>query len=147
MTKPWIAYKVLGAGVVNPTKGFKYALRSGADFMCVGMFDFQIKHDAQIVKGIFARGLIVQSKIATRMIQLSPIAVLAVLSDTRGHGPCVDPASRRREESCHIHAAVPFSPGPRASAFSVPTGGECVWAHVMRAQVRKACASIERVVW
>ena len=55
--KPWIAYKVLGAGVVSPTKGFKYALQNGADFMCVGMFDFQIKDDAQIVRGIFARGV------------------------------------------------------------------------------------------
>jgi len=57
ITKPWIAFKVLAAGSINPTKGFKHALQSGADFMCVGMFDFQIKHDAQIVKGIFARGV------------------------------------------------------------------------------------------
>ena len=57
MTKPWIAYKVLAAGSINPTKGFKHALTSGADFMCVGMFDFQVKHDAQIVKGLFARGI------------------------------------------------------------------------------------------
>ena len=95
----------------------------------------------------FVLVLVVQSKIATRMIQLSPIAVLAVLSDTRGHGPCVDPASRRREESAHIHAAVAFSLNRRASAFAVPRGGECVLAQVMRAQVSKACASIERVVW
>ena len=54
---PWIAFKVLAAGAVNPTKGFKYALKGGADFMCVGMFDFQIKDDVQIVNGIFARGL------------------------------------------------------------------------------------------
>ena len=91
--------------------------------------------------------LIVQSKIVTRMIRLSQTAVLAVLSDTRGHGPCVDPASRTKGVSCHIHAAVPFSPSPRASVFSVPRGGECVWAQVMRAQVSKACANIERVVW
>ena len=57
VAKPWIAYKVLAAGAINPTKGFKYTLQSGADFMCVGMFDFQIKHDVQIVKGIFARGV------------------------------------------------------------------------------------------
>lgn len=57
VTKPWIAYKILAAGAVNPTKGFKYVLENGADFMCVGMFDFQVKHDAQIVKGIFARGV------------------------------------------------------------------------------------------
>ena len=46
-----------GGGAVNPTVGFKYALRSGADFMCVGMFDFQITDDVKIVKGIFARGI------------------------------------------------------------------------------------------
>jgi hypothetical protein len=54
---PWIAFKVLAAGAVNPTKGFKYALKGGADFMCVGMFDFQIKDDVQIVSSIFARGI------------------------------------------------------------------------------------------
>ena len=57
VTKPWIAYKVLGAGVVNPTRGFKYALRNGADFVCVGMFDFQVADDVQMLKGIFARGI------------------------------------------------------------------------------------------
>jgi len=55
--KPWIAFKVLAAGAINPTQGFKDALQSGADFLCVGMFDFQIKHDVQIVKGLFARGI------------------------------------------------------------------------------------------
>ena len=54
---PWIGFKVLGAGVVNPTMGFKYALKSGADFMCVGMFDFQIADDVKIVKSLFARGI------------------------------------------------------------------------------------------
>jgi len=57
VTKPWIAFKVLAAGSISPTKGFKYALTSGADFMCVGMFDFQIAHDAAILKGLFARGI------------------------------------------------------------------------------------------
>ena len=54
---PWIGFKVLGAGVVNPTIGFKYALKSGADFLCVGMFDFQVSDDAKILKGLFARGI------------------------------------------------------------------------------------------
>jgi len=48
--KPWIAYKVLGAGVTHPKEGFKYAFSSGADFLCVGMFDFQIREDAIIAK-------------------------------------------------------------------------------------------------
>jgi hypothetical protein len=46
--KPWIAYKVLGAGAIHPNEGFRYAFQHGADFVCVGMFDFQVAEDAQI---------------------------------------------------------------------------------------------------
>lgn len=46
--KPWIAFKVLGAGAIHPSEGFKYAFNNGADFACVGMFDFQIIDDANI---------------------------------------------------------------------------------------------------
>ena len=48
--KPWIAYKVLGAGVTHPKEGFKYAFENGADFLCVGMFDFQVREDVIIAK-------------------------------------------------------------------------------------------------
>jgi uncharacterized membrane protein YphA (DoxX/SURF4 family) len=44
--KPWISYKVLGAGAIHPKDGFKYAFNCGADFACVGMFDFQVVEDA-----------------------------------------------------------------------------------------------------
>lgn len=57
VSKPWIAFKVLAAGAISPTSGFKYVLTNGADFMCVGMFDFQIADDVQIVKGLFSRGI------------------------------------------------------------------------------------------
>ena len=50
--KPWIAYKVLGAGAIHPKEGFKYAFESGADFACVGMFDFQIVENANIINDV-----------------------------------------------------------------------------------------------
>jgi len=46
---PWIAYKVLAAGALEPESAFKYAFENGADFICVGMFDFQVIPNANIV--------------------------------------------------------------------------------------------------
>jgi len=43
--KLWIAFKVLAAGAILPGDGFRYAFENGADFICVGMFDFQIVED------------------------------------------------------------------------------------------------------
>jgi hypothetical protein len=40
--RPWIAYKVLAAGAIQRHDGFQYAFQQGADFLLVGMFDFQI---------------------------------------------------------------------------------------------------------
>jgi hypothetical protein len=50
LKKPWIAYKVLAAGAIHPSDGFKYAFENGADFCCVGMFDFQVREDVIIAK-------------------------------------------------------------------------------------------------
>jgi hypothetical protein len=50
--KPWIAFKTLAAGAVHPKKGFRYAFENGADFICVGMFDYQIVEDANILTGV-----------------------------------------------------------------------------------------------
>jgi len=50
--KPWIAYKVLAAGAIHPRDGFKYAFQNGADFACVGMFDWQIAEDVRIADQI-----------------------------------------------------------------------------------------------
>ncbi len=50
--KPWIAFKVLAAGAIRPGEGFRYAFDNGADFICVGMFDFQVEQDASLVKKI-----------------------------------------------------------------------------------------------
>jgi len=48
--KPWIAFKVLAAGAIQPRQGFSYAFRSGADFIAVGMFDFQIRQNCEIAQ-------------------------------------------------------------------------------------------------
>ena len=47
-SKPWIAFKVLAAGAIHPDVGFPYAFQNGADFICVGMFDFQVVQDVNI---------------------------------------------------------------------------------------------------
>ena len=50
---PWIAYKVLAAGAIKPEDGLRYAFENGADFACVGMFDFQVIENANITYNIF----------------------------------------------------------------------------------------------
>jgi uncharacterized membrane protein YphA (DoxX/SURF4 family) len=45
---PIMGYKVLAAGAIEPKDGFKWAFENGADFICVGMFDFQIVNDVNI---------------------------------------------------------------------------------------------------
>jgi len=52
--RPWIAYKVLAAGAIHPREGFKYVFENGADFACVGMFDFQVVQDVKIANTILA---------------------------------------------------------------------------------------------
>jgi hypothetical protein len=45
---PWIGFKVLAGGAIHPEDGFKFAFENGADFICVGMFDFQVVEDVNI---------------------------------------------------------------------------------------------------
>ena len=52
LKQPWIAFKVLGAGAIEPKVGFKYAFENGADFICVGMYDFQVVDDANIATSV-----------------------------------------------------------------------------------------------
>jgi hypothetical protein len=49
VTKPWLAFKVLAAGAIYPREAFPYAFKSGADFIAVGMMDFQIRENSELV--------------------------------------------------------------------------------------------------
>ena len=51
---PWIAFKVLAGGAIKPDDGIRYAFENGADFVCVGMFDWQVVEDANIVNNTLA---------------------------------------------------------------------------------------------
>ncbi len=46
--KPWVAFKVMAAGAINPRIAFPHAYRHGADFVIAGMFDFQVEADVKI---------------------------------------------------------------------------------------------------
>jgi hypothetical protein len=52
--RPWIAFKVLAAGAIHPRDGFRFAFENGADFVNVGMFDFQVREDAVLARDILS---------------------------------------------------------------------------------------------
>jgi uncharacterized membrane protein YphA (DoxX/SURF4 family) len=51
--EPWVAFKILAAGAINPWKGFEYAFAGGADLLCVGMYDFQIIEDVNVMLDVY----------------------------------------------------------------------------------------------
>ncbi len=53
--KPWVAFKVMAAGAINPLRAFPYAYKHGADFVIAGMFDFQVETDVKIALKALAR--------------------------------------------------------------------------------------------
>ncbi len=53
VTKPWIAFKILAAGAIQPRAAFPFALNGGADFLLVGMFDWQVEEDAKLARRVF----------------------------------------------------------------------------------------------
>jgi uncharacterized membrane protein YphA (DoxX/SURF4 family) len=55
--EPWIAFKVMAAGAIHPNDAFRYAWESGADFVCAGMYDFQMVEDVNIALDALGSGL------------------------------------------------------------------------------------------
>jgi hypothetical protein len=55
LPEPWIAFKVLAAGAITPDVGLNYAYSNGADFICLGMYDFQIVEDVNIALDAFSK--------------------------------------------------------------------------------------------
>lgn len=58
LPQPWIAFKVLAAGAIPPKIGFRYAFENGADFICVGMYDFQIVEDVNLALDVLNGGVV-----------------------------------------------------------------------------------------
>jgi hypothetical protein len=54
--KPWIAFKILAAGAIPPRAAFPYAFNSGADFILVGMFDWQVTENAKLARRVVTLG-------------------------------------------------------------------------------------------
>ena len=57
LKEPWIGFKVLAAGAILPEVGLKYAYANGADFVCLGMYDFQIVEDVNIALDALAKAI------------------------------------------------------------------------------------------
>jgi hypothetical protein len=53
--KPFINFKVLGAGRDDPESGFRNAFEAGAAFIAIGMFDFQVEENAELVTRILEK--------------------------------------------------------------------------------------------
>lgn len=52
VARPWIAFKILAAGAIQPRAAFPYAFNSGADYILVGMFDWQVQEDVELAKRV-----------------------------------------------------------------------------------------------
>ena len=56
--QPWIGFKVLGAGREKQLQeGLSHAFQRGADFITVGMFDWQVRDDTALVQEILAKDI------------------------------------------------------------------------------------------
>ncbi|MDR1385046.1 MAG: hypothetical protein LBJ67_14530 [Planctomycetaceae bacterium] len=57
LPQPWIGFKVLAAGAIRPDDGFRFAFEAGADFLCVGHYDFQIVDNVNTCMNILESNL------------------------------------------------------------------------------------------
>jgi uncharacterized membrane protein YphA (DoxX/SURF4 family) len=57
LKEPVIGFKVMAAGAILPRDGFRYAFENGADFVCAGMYDFQMVEDVNIACEILGSDL------------------------------------------------------------------------------------------
>ncbi len=57
LKQPVIAFKTMAAGAIHPQDAFRYAFENGADFVCAGMYDFQMVEDTNIALEVLASDL------------------------------------------------------------------------------------------
>jgi hypothetical protein len=57
LPEPFIAYKTLAAGALEPKTGFRFAFENGADIVCAGMYDFQVIENVNATLGILSGGI------------------------------------------------------------------------------------------
>jgi hypothetical protein len=51
---PFFGFKVLAAGAIQPSNGIRWAFENGADFICLGMYDFQVVDDVNSAIDVLA---------------------------------------------------------------------------------------------
>jgi hypothetical protein len=51
---PFFGFKVLAAGAIHPANGIRWAFENGADFICLGMYDFQVVDDVNSAIDVLA---------------------------------------------------------------------------------------------
>jgi len=57
LPQPFIAFKTMAAGAILPADAFRFAFENGADFVCAGMYDFQMVEDVNIAVEVLNSGL------------------------------------------------------------------------------------------
>jgi uncharacterized membrane protein YphA (DoxX/SURF4 family) len=59
---PWIAFKILAAGAIKPKIALPYAFNKGADFVCLGMYDFQVIENANLITDCLNEGFPIRER-------------------------------------------------------------------------------------